>query len=278
MISRPRRIIVPQYAPPRNLTVMAAAELVGEPRRAVAAQLIDLAVRRAIEISRPVEPNRRRMFDIRVMTDPSELRPDEAALVRAVLVPTSARVGDSVTIARRTERGRAERIRDAHRQAAARLVVGGFATQAPWIQRIWRRTPLTPTAAAEPLIDHLWGLRDYLDLAEKDRLAFLQSPEGALRREALDGRSVFQLNERLLPYAVIFGMQDRWARELELTAEQSASIGAVDVDALAVLDVLDGLSTLADAADALDGLGSFFGGLGDALANIDLDIPFDIGL
>lgn len=277
MISRPRPIIVPQYAPPRNLSVMAAAELVGEPRRAVAAQLIDLAVRRAIEIARPAEPSRRRMFDVRVLVDPSELPPDEAALVRAVLVPTSARVGDSVMIARRTERRRAERIRDAHRQVAARLVVSGFAVQAPWIQRIWRRTPLIATAAAEPIIDHLWGLRDYLDLAEKDRLAFLQSPEGALRREDLDGRSVFRLNERLLPYAVIFGMQDRWARELELTAEQSASIGAVDVDALAMLDLLDGLTTLADAADALDGLGSFFGGLGDALSNIDIDIPFDIG-
>ena len=64
--------------------------------------------------------------------------------------------------------------------------------------------------------DHLIGLRDYLQLAEEDRLRVLQSPQGAERVVTTDKRAVVKLNEKLLPYAVLWGVEREWSRQLEV--------------------------------------------------------------
>lgn len=100
--------------------------------------------------------------------------------------------------------------------------------------------PLTEEGRA--LRDHLEGLRLYIRLAEADRLRVLQSPSGALRVErpaapdagaastdaagapvstvALDPVTVLKLNERLLPFAVLFGLEREWAEVLSALHEQ----------------------------------------------------------
>jgi len=57
---------------------------------------------------------------------------------------------------------------------------------------------------------YLDGLKKYMSLAEKDRIAFLQSVEGADTTH----NGIARLYERLLPYAVLFGMEDSWFKEL----------------------------------------------------------------
>ena len=64
--------------------------------------------------------------------------------------------------------------------------------------------------------DYLLGIRDYLKLAEEDRLRVLQSPKGAERVVTTDKRSIVKLHEKLLPYAVLWGVEKEWSRELEL--------------------------------------------------------------
>jgi uncharacterized membrane protein YhaH (DUF805 family) len=101
------------------------------------------------------------------------------------------------------------------------------------------------TEAGRAIRDHLEGLRLYIRLAEADRLRVLQSPSGALRVDrpaaasvaagsdasmhgvapqdavrALDPAVVLKLNERLLPYAVLFGQERQWSRELATLYEQ----------------------------------------------------------
>jgi uncharacterized membrane protein YgcG len=73
------------------------------------------------------------------------------------------------------------------------------------------------TDAGAPARDHLRGLRDYLALAEADRLRVLQSPEGAERRpvDAGDPTQVLHLYERLLPWAVVWGVEKEWAEALD---------------------------------------------------------------
>ncbi|BDI22082.1 DUF2207 domain-containing protein [Herbiconiux sp. L3-i23] len=71
------------------------------------------------------------------------------------------------------------------------------------------RRPLTARGAEAR--DHLRGMRDYLQLAEEDRLRVLQSVEGAERSMTGDGDSVIRLYERLLPYAVLLGVEKSWA-------------------------------------------------------------------
>ncbi|MFF2496220.1 DUF2207 family protein [Agromyces sp. NPDC058064] len=76
------------------------------------------------------------------------------------------------------------------------------------------------TERGRELRDHLEGLRTYIRLAEADRIRVLQSPEGALRIDTSDLGQVLKLNERLLPYAVLFGFERDWSRELAVLYEQ----------------------------------------------------------
>lgn len=71
---------------------------------------------------------------------------------------------------------------------------------------------LTETGAATR--DYLYGIRDYLQLAEADRIRMLQGPETAERVDVTDRQAVVRLYERLLGYAVVFGVERQWLGEL----------------------------------------------------------------
>lgn len=71
---------------------------------------------------------------------------------------------------------------------------------------------LTPEGAVQ--YEYLQGVREFIRVAEADRLRMLQSYTGAERRQ--DGSAnVIVLYERLLPYAMLFGMEDEWGAVLE---------------------------------------------------------------
>ena len=55
------------------------------------------------------------------------------------------------------------------------------------------------------------GLKLYIKMAEKDRLAFLQSVEGADTSD----KGIVKLYEKLLPYAALLGLEKSWMNELE---------------------------------------------------------------
>jgi uncharacterized membrane protein YgcG len=76
------------------------------------------------------------------------------------------------------------------------------------------KVPLTATGVE--LRDYLRGLEVYIELAEADRIRYLQSPQGALRTPVATEvtTEVVKLNEKLLPYAVLFGHEKEWAAEL----------------------------------------------------------------
>ncbi len=101
--------------------------------------------------------------------------------------------------------------------------------------------PPVPTAEGAVHRDYLLGVRDYLTLAEEDRFRMLQSPEGAerVRAEGLDIRQPAQrvkLYEKLLPFAVLWGVERDWAKELTILYGADApdwfvSAGAFDAGA-----------------------------------------------
>jgi uncharacterized membrane protein YgcG len=76
------------------------------------------------------------------------------------------------------------------------------------------RSPLTPKGAE--LRDYIEGIRMYIDWAEEDRYKMLQSPEGALKTGvgAPDWGQVVKVYEKLLPYAVLLGLETEWAKVL----------------------------------------------------------------
>lgn len=54
------------------------------------------------------------------------------------------------------------------------------------------------------------GLKLYIEMAEKDRLKFLQSATGA----EVSPEGVVKLYEKLLPYAAVLGLEKSWMKEL----------------------------------------------------------------
>jgi uncharacterized membrane protein YgcG len=134
---------------------------------------------------------------------------------------------------------------------------------------LWRyRDRVTDEGA--PVRDHLLGLRDYVTLAEKDRLRVLQSPKGAERVDTGDPLQVVHVYEELLPYAIIWGVEKEWAEVLEVRVrEAGARLGWYGGDSsfsavhfLTTFGALrsGALSGTAAAAWSGSGSGSFSGG------------------
>ncbi|MCA9329130.1 DUF2207 domain-containing protein [Candidatus Saccharibacteria bacterium] len=63
--------------------------------------------------------------------------------------------------------------------------------------------------------DYLLGLKQYIALAEKDRIAYLQSPKSVekLNIEPNSSKQQIKLFEDLLPYAILFGIEKDWAKQ-----------------------------------------------------------------
>lgn len=75
-----------------------------------------------------------------------------------------------------------------------------------------KHTVLTADGARQ--YEYLMGVREFIRVAEADRLTMLQSYSGAERRQ--DGTAnVIVVYERLLPYAMLFGMENEWGAVLE---------------------------------------------------------------
>ncbi|MDX2024756.1 DUF2207 domain-containing protein [Microcella sp.] len=66
--------------------------------------------------------------------------------------------------------------------------------------------------------DYLEGMNLYLTVAEEERLRMLQSPQGAERIDVGNNLELVKLYEKLLPWAVLWGVEDRWMRELAVRA------------------------------------------------------------
>jgi uncharacterized membrane protein YgcG len=106
------------------------------------------------------------------------------------------------------------------------LVVAAVATP-PWVM----------TEKGAGMRDHLYGIRDYVQLAEADRIRMLQAPGTAERVDVTDESAIVKLYERLLPYAMIFGIEKGWIAELgrhyALTEPPAWYSGAGDIAGIA---------------------------------------------
>ena len=122
-----------------------------------------------------------------------------------------------------------------------------------------------PTAEADSRRTHLDGLRQYLTLAEADRLRVLQSPTGALSRPG--PVETYLLDEKLLPWAVVFGVEREWLAHLkiaydEMDATSLSALGEVAASTLDLLQIADALGGLVEIGFAV---GDLMGVGGDAL-------------
>ncbi|GAA5026222.1 hypothetical protein GCM10025738_02200 [Microbacterium fluvii] len=120
------------------------------------------------------------------------------------------------------------------------------------------------TAEGAEVRDHLEGLKIFIEWAEADRIRMLQSPAGAERArvDVTDPRQKLELYEALLPYAVVFGQEKQWAKELAVLYGAAAPawyIGTHGFDASAFSSGISTLSTASSTSSSTSG-GSSGGG------------------
>lgn len=99
------------------------------------------------------------------------------------------------------------------------FMIGLFGTSIALIIKSAQK-PLSSTG--REISDYLKGLKLYIKIAEEDRIKFLQSPSGAAQAavDVNDTGAVLRLYERVLPYAVLFGIESEWTKVLGKYYEQ----------------------------------------------------------
>ena len=96
--------------------------------------------------------------------------------------------------------------------AALPLMLGAVATIAHFLILLSKRLPTQPGVDLKVYME---GLREYIELVDKDRLAFLQSPTGAARQKGRLGESeILKLYEQALPWAILLGLEAQWSKVL----------------------------------------------------------------
>ena len=252
--------IPPEYLPPKQASVMMSTYILKRydffivKGSAKVAQLLDLAVRHYIKLYEVKKASflRSAQYEIEIVKDLKELRPEESEVVRDMFgssmpkpgqrlnlkklqnnLSYAARTGDDDNNLKSLARGKYALCeqKSVNKQIVRKwalwvgvigvlllspmlLIVAGivFALSFGW--------SLTDEGLA--LRRYLAGLKMYIGVAEAERLQMLQSPEGAekVKVDASDEKQLVKLYERVLPYAVLFGQEKEWSKQLGKYYEQ----------------------------------------------------------
>lgn len=241
--------IVPEYLPPKNASLAVASAVTPGVHSTMAAELVDLAVRRYVQIleTRPKSTWRAAEYDIKVVKDISDLRAEEQEILSDIF-GKSPKVGDRLALKRLRNNSavytrfsdndkklralmrsqyKLEQVDSSGRRwfggAAKIVLLVGIVTLNPFlwvvalIAFIFSRTLWVLSDDGLALRRYLKGLEMYIKVAERDRLKMLQSPEGAEKVDIADPKDPAQLvklYERVLPYAILFGQEKQWSKQL----------------------------------------------------------------
>ena len=252
--------IPPEYLPPNQASVLASAYILKKydalmvKGSAKVAQMLDLAVRHYIKLYEVKKASflRSAQYEIEIVKDLKELRPEESEVVRDMFGSSMPNPGQRLNLKKlQNSMSYAARTRDDDRNLK-NLVCGkyGLCEQKPANKRAVQKwavgvgvigvlllSPLLLAVAAIlfalsfgwsltdeglALRRYLAGLKMYIGAAETERLQMLQSPEGAekVKVDATDEKQLVKLYERVLPYAVLFGQEKEWSAQLGKYYEQ----------------------------------------------------------
>ena len=252
---RGRRVIIPEYAPPAEFTPLLAGEIIDfrVDSKDITATIIDLAVRKYLKIVESKE--RKLLKDkltyqiVLVNADWKELDPYEVKLMMR-LFPAPAKTGDTVDISAKSHKLydlvstlhtsiRQKLVDDGYIRSSgssikniAKLVVwaiavsiisyvlfGGYATigvvSGVVIAGIAVSFMDARTATGVAAVESLKGLKLYMEVAEKDRIKKLQGPDAAYASDTAEPSKTVDLFEKLLPYAIVLGVEKQWAKQFE---------------------------------------------------------------
>ncbi len=245
-----RGIIVPQYTPPRDVSVLESSEVLKQRfiASSISAQILDLAVRHYFKIYETVEKKvlkDKTTYQVELVKSPNGLHSEEKSVI-LMLFDDAPQVGDKVDLSDLSNKlykkaaalGKVIDMQLAHEGYFLRapqqifqiyltwgivLCVVGFIFPpftlgfllAGFVVLAAARLMPARTKKGVDLRDYLYGLRDYMKLAEADRIKVLQSPKGELTEkiDVNDTTKMVKLYEKLLPYAMLFGIEREWAKQ-----------------------------------------------------------------
>jgi uncharacterized membrane protein YgcG len=293
--------IVPEYIPPKDISVSTAANLIGS-SKGFAAQLVDLAVRHYLKIYE-VEKDvlfgifgKRKDYEIEVVRDLDDLRDEEKEVVTDIFGRKPS-VGERYAMGDlQSNTAASARIQD-NTGKTSKLVSGEYVlrNKVPEKSRLFSRSAiavlvlavllLSPVllvlalilgsmgAILKPLTDkglaavrYIKGLEMYIKVAEQDRLRMLQSPEGAAKVavDTADGKQLVTLYERVLPYAILFGQEKQWNKQLgkyyESTGQQPDWYTGANMAAFSAASFSNALSSFSSSAASSSSSGGSSGG------------------
>jgi len=246
-------VIIAQYLPPKNLSVLGSSGLLLEKfqPKAISAQIIDLAVRHYLKIYEVTLEKLLKdttAFEVELIRDPADLRTEEAAVVTLLfgaspaisqrvnldslknkLYTQAKTIGDDVTQQLANDgffRSNPVKAKLPYATAGGALLIISIFVHLPLpytgvlvlpgiILLIGAKIMPARTQLGVDTRDYLLGLKLYMKMAEADRLNMLQSPHGELTEkiDINDTTQLVKLYERLLPYAMLFGIEKDWAKE-----------------------------------------------------------------
>ena len=252
--------IPPEYLPPKQASVMMSTYILKRydlfivKGSAKVAQLLDLAVRHYIKLYEVKKASflRSAQYEIEIVKDLTELRPEESEVIRDMFGESMPKPGQRLNLKKlQNNLSYAARTGDDDNNLKS-LARGKYALceQKPENKRIVQKwalwvfvisvlllSPMLLSVAGRvfalsfgwsltdeglALRRYLAGLKMYIGVAEAERLKMLQSPEGAekVKIDTADERQLVKLYERVLPYAVLFGQEKEWSKQLGKYYEQ----------------------------------------------------------
>ena len=243
-----------QYLPPpdTSLTMAAVVRYQSAERTVMTAQILDLAIRNYIRIYEVASQKNKQKttYEIEIAQDPAGLMWEEQQTLKQVFYPKSLAVGlrinleqmeqanvslipveltysDVASRAVSPEGYLVEDRKTGHwRHTLSRYLPAlALLTLSPVVGALWVYTKMHTigevtrlTDKGKQLVSHLEGLKLYIDAAVKDQSIPFQTPEDVHKTVMIgpDGhqQNALQLQETLLPYAVLFGQGDQWNKKL----------------------------------------------------------------
>lgn len=240
--------IVPEYLPPKDASIATSAEVLDVAQAVFAAQLLDLAVRKYLKIYETKAKSfwSGAQYTLEITQDIATLKAEEQELLRDIFDGKTT-VGERLEMKTlQNNTSLYKRLQDNPKKLQA-LVRGDYslreqiATQRAWYNRVAVALLVLGILTVSPFLivamivayalgatlwvltdkglalrRYLEGLKLYISVAEVDRLKFLQSPEAAEKVGAVDGSpgELVKLYEKTLPYAVLFGQEKEWSKQL----------------------------------------------------------------
>lgn len=241
--------IVPEYTPPRDVSLTAAASLQTNKGTLFTAQLLDLAVRHYLKLYQTKEKSlfRPAEYEIEIVKNISDLKAEEQEILRDIFSGNTA-VGARLPMKSLKNNMSVYKSTLNNDKQLTDLVRGEYSlrqkvpAQSDSFKKIGKITliaaviTLNPVLIAAaitafvcaytlwPLTDkglaiyrYLDGLKMYIGVAETERLRLLQSPEGAAKVGPVDTNdkgSLVKLYEGVLPFAVLFGQEKEWNKQI----------------------------------------------------------------